>query len=100
MKNHVTSLELSKKLKEAGFEAEHQNTYYAYGRKQSIPQYLATELLDAMPSLFKKQRLKVWKTDTGEYMVEYPFHYAMLNKSLPDALAQMILQLKQGYFNK
>lgn len=121
MIKHTISLEMSKKLKEAGFKTESES-YYVVGYKDEngnlIPThkdfagydstwgqldkwdaYSATELLDAMPILESEYHGKEgvelsYNPDNGTWEVSYS-HLPdwTQNKLLPDALAEMILQL-------
>jgi len=113
---HVTSFEESKKLKEAGFEIPTRYSYGSDGKlaltetliyegKDYYPTYLATELLDEMPSPIgsKSVILIIEKTYDSGYYVAYNeddgewYHYEKAD-TLPNALSKMIRWLKKNNY--
>ena len=135
MKNYVVSLELAKRLKEAGYPQDGEYWYYReHGGEGEVLFHneiaaemghgflpdskiaaapLATELLERLPQRIginktKDFTLQVWKTDYAEYVVMYVGldHESKLtahdpaahDKSLPDALAEMYLWLKENNY--
>jgi len=107
---HVVSLEMAKKLKEAGWKKEtefwwsrekEQDKYkltYSYSKFQSadpLPHFaapLATEILEELPTSINTEfihDLTIRKDDEGFYNVHYGRTKLVTRKGLPDALATM-----------
>jgi len=122
MKNHVTSLDWSQKLKEAGFEIESISGYvwfkdletdkYKFIKYELLdeedkqykhritPAPLATELLAEIPTNIKHYKVKVVKFE-NDYRVYLGSLFSVYNKNLCNALAKMIIWLfKNGYMEK
>ena len=122
MNKHVTSLELSKKLREVGFEDRDNKFFYikfsdgwevVFGDtydewKQSrdyVRCYLATELLGVMPSVIsvnKEFRYLHIEKQQGMYLVNYEYFgnivYQASDETLPNALAKMIIWLYENKY--
>lgn len=126
MKNHVTTLEISKRLKEKGYPQSSELCWtqknkvietlaaHRFGEfKCSAP--LATELLEQLPAYLEKEKTdekdsELWMLTMAKfngsggrtpYYVTYELHGGHLyihqhSDSLPDALAEMWIYLKEN----
>ena len=116
IESHVVSLEMAKKLKEAGWKKEtefwwsrekEQDKYkltYSYSKFQSadpLPHFaapLATEILDELPISLKGefiQDLTIRKDDEGYFNINYGCRILVSGIGLPDTFAKMWIWLKK-----
>lgn len=116
-KKLLTSLKISKALKQAGFKVESEYKWLhtisgymrleerCHDRKQfemvygtvdkEYNAYLTDELLGALPIEIKEGRLRI---TVGKKWVVWYGDFASPNKSLPEALAEMVLWcIKEGH---
>lgn len=118
LKDKVTTLKTSQALKKAGFEVESEFYWVSWKGKnkfkvshkdqefygvtdndidtntEAYHAYLSDELLKALQ---KGKILIAWRKAVKEYSVDYKYH-AEHNKSLPEALAEMVLWcIKEGH---
>lgn len=122
IESHVTSLELSKRLKELGVKKESIFYWVKHGLNvvtceenwqleilthnlrsipdYYIPAYLASELGEILP-LFSRayNQLNIEKTDSGwnvEYSCSREFYKGFVEKYLTNALAKMLIHLLEN----
>jgi len=114
---HVTSLETSKQLAEAGIVIESEFwwvednpedwvlvpkgwTNIEMSRPKKYPAPIATELLERLPAMLNGLKFQINRLPKGEYWVSYDTFsnevvdsYLETNQSLPDALALLLIRL-------
>ena len=114
---HVTSLETSKQLAEAGIVIESEFwwvednpedwvlvpkgwTNIEMSRPKKYPAPIATEILERLPAMLNGLKFQINRLPKGEYWVSYDTFsnevvdsYLETNQSLPDALALLLIRL-------
>lgn len=106
----TTSLELSKRLKEAGVSQQKESfslnsAAYKYdSAKVDIRAFTSDELLELLPGKlkygFRNLCLRIsWEPVGSEWVVDYlGMNRPIYNKSLPEALGQLLLRcIAEGY---